>query len=87
MRQKRAKVYRKLMTMYQDSFGFRTPFQILCDASFCLEGARTGLLAVKNTAKLMDELVQGPCTLSESDIWLSSSLRTHVVLTGGARLQ
>ncbi|KAG8996358.1 hypothetical protein FRB94_012342 [Tulasnella sp. JGI-2019a] len=63
MRQKRAKVYRKLMTMYQDTFGFRTPFQILCDASFCLEGTRTGLFTLSNTAKIMAKLVQESSTL------------------------
>lgn len=29
MRQKRAKTYRRVMALYTQTFGFRTPFQIL----------------------------------------------------------
>ncbi|KAI0321708.1 Fcf1-domain-containing protein [Amylostereum chailletii] len=35
MRQKRAKAYRKLMTMYSHTFGFRQPYQILVDSEMC----------------------------------------------------
>lgn len=35
MRQKRAKTYRKLMSLYGLSFGFRQPYQVLVDADFC----------------------------------------------------
>lgn len=31
MRQKRAKAYRKLMHLYSLSFGFRKPYQVLCE--------------------------------------------------------
>ncbi|KZV75574.1 PIN domain-like protein [Peniophora sp. CONT] len=35
MRQKRAKTYRKLMSMYHHSFGFREPYQVLVDSEMC----------------------------------------------------
>lgn len=35
MRQKRAKTYKKLMELYSRTFGFRQPYQVLIDASFC----------------------------------------------------
>ncbi|KAL1669070.1 Fcf1-domain-containing protein [Schizophyllum commune] len=35
MRQKRAKSYRKLMSLYHINFGFRQPYQILVDADMC----------------------------------------------------
>ncbi|EGN96893.1 hypothetical protein SERLA73DRAFT_15076, partial [Serpula lacrymans var. lacrymans S7.3] len=35
MRQKRAKAYRKLMSLYCTSFGFRQPYQVLVDSEFC----------------------------------------------------
>lgn len=36
MRQKRAKTYKKLMELYSRSFGFRQPYQVLVDSSFCV---------------------------------------------------
>ncbi|KAI0079585.1 hypothetical protein K474DRAFT_1591843 [Panus rudis PR-1116 ss-1] len=35
MRQKRAKAYRKLMSLYSMSFGFRQPYQVLIDSEMC----------------------------------------------------
>ncbi|KAL6299026.1 Fcf1-domain-containing protein, partial [Sparassis latifolia] len=35
MRIKRAKAYRKLMSLYSTSFGFREPYQVLVDAEIC----------------------------------------------------
>ncbi|KAJ4001277.1 Fcf1-domain-containing protein [Lentinula boryana] len=35
MRQKRAKTYRKLMSLYSMSFGFRQPYQVLVDSEVC----------------------------------------------------
>ncbi|KAK7064472.1 rRNA-processing protein utp23 [Favolaschia claudopus] len=35
MRQKRAKVYRKLMGLYSRSFAFRQPYQVLVDSEMC----------------------------------------------------
>ncbi|KAN0128365.1 Fcf1 domain containing protein [Lactarius tabidus] len=35
MRQKRSKAYRKLMSMFSTSFGFREPYQVLVDSSMC----------------------------------------------------
>lgn len=40
MRQKRAKVYRKLMHQYELQFGFRDPYQLLVDDTFALALAR-----------------------------------------------
>ncbi|KAH9857848.1 Fcf1-domain-containing protein [Lenzites betulinus] len=37
MRQKRAKAYRKLMSLYSLSFGFRQPYQVLIDSHMCTE--------------------------------------------------
>ncbi|KAG8882970.1 hypothetical protein FRB97_007457 [Tulasnella sp. 331] len=86
MRQKRAKLYRKLMTMYQDAFGFRTPFQILCDVSFCLEVTRSGLLTASNAAKLMDKLVQGPSTLMITQCCIRELYRLGQDVPGSAVL-
>ncbi|PIA15935.1 hypothetical protein COEREDRAFT_92927 [Coemansia reversa NRRL 1564] len=38
MRPKRAKAYKKAMQFYQQSFGFRDPYQILVSPDFVLEG-------------------------------------------------
>ncbi|TFK94286.1 PIN domain-like protein, partial [Polyporus arcularius HHB13444] len=35
MRQKRAKAYRKLMSLYALTFGFRQPYQVLVDSHMC----------------------------------------------------
>ncbi|KAI0348620.1 Fcf1-domain-containing protein, partial [Trametopsis cervina] len=35
MRQKRAKTYRKLMSLYSMYFGFRQPYQVLVDSEMC----------------------------------------------------
>ncbi|KAF8559251.1 hypothetical protein OG21DRAFT_1493186 [Imleria badia] len=35
MRQKRAKTYKKLMSLYSLSFGFRQPYQVLVDSEMC----------------------------------------------------
>ncbi|KAJ4486347.1 Fcf1-domain-containing protein [Lentinula aciculospora] len=35
MRQKRAKTYRKLMSLYSMLFGFRQPYQVLVDSELC----------------------------------------------------
>ncbi|KZT06891.1 uncharacterized protein LAESUDRAFT_652645 [Laetiporus sulphureus 93-53] len=39
MRQGRAKTYRKLMSMYCMSFGFRQPYQVLVDSEMCKHAA------------------------------------------------
>ncbi|KAF8140092.1 Fcf1-domain-containing protein [Boletus edulis] len=36
MRQRRAKTYRKLMSLYSLSFGFRQPYQVLIDSDMCI---------------------------------------------------
>ncbi|KAG8929908.1 hypothetical protein FRC02_004885 [Tulasnella sp. 418] len=63
MRQKRAKSYKKLMAMYHSTFGFRTPYQVLVDSSFCLDGARAGLLKLEAATKLINGVLQGNCKL------------------------
>ncbi|KAI9445144.1 Fcf1-domain-containing protein [Lactarius indigo] len=35
MRQRRSKAYRKLMSMFSTSFGFRQPYQVLVDSTMC----------------------------------------------------
>ncbi|GLB36325.1 putative fcf1 [Lyophyllum shimeji] len=35
MRQKRAKAYKKLMSLYSMTFGFRQPYQVLVDSEMC----------------------------------------------------
>ncbi|KAF8309573.1 Fcf1-domain-containing protein, partial [Clavulina sp. PMI_390] len=40
MRQKRAKTYKKLMKLYSRSFGFRQPYQVLVDSTFCTYAAQ-----------------------------------------------
>ncbi|KAI9592172.1 Fcf1-domain-containing protein [Syncephalis fuscata] len=39
MRVKRHKAYKRLMTLYQFTFGFREPYQIIVDAGFCRSSA------------------------------------------------
>ncbi|KAG8958869.1 hypothetical protein FRC00_002224 [Tulasnella sp. 408] len=63
MRQKRAKTYRKQMTMYQEAFGFHAPFQILMDSGFCTETFRLKLLNTTNVTNLMSRTVQEDCKL------------------------
>ncbi|KAF9514234.1 hypothetical protein BS47DRAFT_1259450, partial [Hydnum rufescens UP504] len=55
MRQKRAKTYRKLMNLYSISFGFRTPYQVLVDASFCAHAAQNKI----DVEKQLDTVFQG----------------------------
>ncbi|KZT74697.1 Fcf1-domain-containing protein [Daedalea quercina L-15889] len=60
MRQKRAKAYRKLMSLYCMSFGFRQPYQVLVDSEMCkasisqkLEFAKQVETVLQGTVKLM----------------------------------
>ncbi|TFK57347.1 Fcf1-domain-containing protein [Heliocybe sulcata] len=43
MRQKRAKTYRKLMSLYCLHFGFRQPYQVLVDSEMCKEAISSHL--------------------------------------------
>ncbi|KAL4243483.1 PIN domain-like protein [Abortiporus biennis] len=47
MRQKRAKAYRKLMSLYCMSFGFRQPYQVLMDSEMCKEAISHKIELVK----------------------------------------
>jgi U3 small nucleolar RNA-associated protein 23 len=69
MRQKRAKVYKRLMALYSMSFGFRQPYQVLVDSTFCE-------YAVKNKieiAKQLDAVLQGQAKPSECGYFTNGS--------------
>ncbi|KIM32854.1 hypothetical protein M408DRAFT_326574 [Serendipita vermifera MAFF 305830] len=55
MRQKRAKAYRKLMAMYELSFGFRQPYQILVDSGMFIEAQDHKM----ELAKQLETVLQG----------------------------
>ncbi|KAM5535389.1 hypothetical protein V8D89_010911, partial [Ganoderma adspersum] len=55
MRQKRAKAYRKLMSLYSMSFGFRQPYQVLVDSHMCKEAMTHKIELVKQ----LDSVLQG----------------------------
>ena len=62
MRQQRAKRYRKAMALYQTSFQFREPYQILLSADFILAAHRFKL----NLASLLERTIQAPLKLSKT---------------------
>ncbi|KAF9270398.1 hypothetical protein L218DRAFT_888885 [Marasmius fiardii PR-910] len=53
MRQKRAKTYRKLMTLYSMSFGFRQPYQVLVDSQMCKEAIEHKIDLVKQLGSVL----------------------------------
>ncbi|KAH8102589.1 PIN domain-like protein [Cristinia sonorae] len=55
MRQKRAKAYRKLMSLYCMSFGFRQPYQVLVDSEMC----KTAISHKYELVKQMGVVLQG----------------------------
>ncbi|OCH96485.1 Fcf1-domain-containing protein [Obba rivulosa] len=55
MRQKRAKAYRKLMSLYSMSFGFREPYQVLVDSEMC----KTSVAQKIDLAKQLGVVLQG----------------------------
>ncbi|THH34113.1 hypothetical protein EUX98_g30 [Antrodiella citrinella] len=55
MRQKRAKAYRKLMSMYSMTFGFRQPYQVLVDSEMC----KTAISAQYELVKQLNVVLQG----------------------------
>ncbi|KIJ68259.1 hypothetical protein HYDPIDRAFT_146125 [Hydnomerulius pinastri MD-312] len=55
MRQKRAKTYRKLMSLYCLSFGFRQPYQVLVDSKIC----RVATEAKYDLQKQLSTVLQG----------------------------
>ncbi|KAH7341893.1 Fcf1-domain-containing protein [Rhizoctonia solani] len=59
MRQKRAKAYKKLMALYSMNFGFRQPYQVLVDSTFCIEVCQHKMDPVKQ----LTTVLQGECKL------------------------
>ena len=55
MRQKRAKAYRRLMSLYTMSFGFRQPYQVLVDSEMC----KTAAESKTELAKQLSSVLQG----------------------------
>ncbi|KAI0036703.1 Fcf1-domain-containing protein [Vararia minispora EC-137] len=55
MRQKRAKAYRKLMSMYHFTFGFREPYQVLVDSEMC----KTAISQKVDLAAQLETVLQG----------------------------
>lgn len=62
MRQQRAKRYRKAMALYQTTFKFREPYQVLLSSDFVLAAHRFKL----NLASLLERTIQGQLKLSIS---------------------
>jgi U3 small nucleolar RNA-associated protein 23 len=62
MRQKRTKAYKKLMALYSMSFGFRQPYQVLVDSTFCTEVCQHKMDPIKQ----LSVVLQGDCKISES---------------------
>ncbi|KAI0762909.1 PIN domain-like protein [Fomes fomentarius] len=58
MRQKRAKAYRKLMTLYSTSFGFRQPYQVLVDSHICKEAVAHKIELAKQLAVVLQGTVK-----------------------------
>ncbi|CAE6446715.1 hypothetical protein ACGC1H_002910 [Rhizoctonia solani] len=59
MRQKRTKAYKKLMALYSMTFGFRQPYQVLVDSTFCIEVYQHKMDPVKQ----LSTVLQGECKL------------------------
>ncbi|OSD03511.1 PIN domain-like protein [Trametes coccinea BRFM310] len=58
MRQKRAKAYRKLMSLYALSFGFRQPYQVLVDSHMCKEAVAHKIELVKQLGVVLQGTVK-----------------------------
>ncbi|CDO72319.1 hypothetical protein BN946_scf184977.g16 [Trametes cinnabarina] len=58
MRQKRAKAYRKLMSLYSLSFGFRQPYQVLIDSHMCKEAVAHKIELVKQLGIVLQGTVK-----------------------------
>ncbi|KAI8995554.1 Fcf1-domain-containing protein, partial [Trametes punicea] len=58
MRQKRAKAYRKLMSLYSLSFGFRQPYQVLVDSHMCKEAVAHKIELVKQLGVVLQGTVK-----------------------------
>src|SRR2546421_8790818 len=73
MRNQRAKKYRKAMAIYQTSFNFREPYQVLLSSDFILAAHRFKM----DLASLLQKTLQAPLKLSTTPDttrdWLMSS--------------
>ncbi|KAI0815180.1 Fcf1-domain-containing protein [Irpex lacteus] len=58
MRQKRAKAYRKLMSLYALSFGFRQPYQALVDSEMCKDAISHKIELVKQLSVVLQGSVK-----------------------------
>ncbi|KAI0824241.1 Fcf1-domain-containing protein, partial [Trametes gibbosa] len=58
MRQKRAKAYRKLMSLYSLSFGFRQPYQVLIDSHMCQEAVAHKIELLKQLGAVLQGAVK-----------------------------
>ncbi|KAI0651775.1 Fcf1-domain-containing protein [Trametes meyenii] len=58
MRQKRAKAYRKLMSLYSLTFGFRQPYQVLVDSHMCKEAVAHKIELVKQLSAVLQGTVK-----------------------------
>ncbi|KAI0932297.1 hypothetical protein AcW2_000968 [Taiwanofungus camphoratus] len=58
MRQKRAKAYRKLMSLYSMSFGFRQPYQTLVDSEMCKASISQKIELVKQLGVVLQGTVK-----------------------------
>ncbi|KAI0724472.1 Fcf1-domain-containing protein [Cerioporus squamosus] len=58
MRQKRAKAYRKLMSLYSMSFGFRQPYQVLVDSHMCKDAIARKIDFVKQLGVVLQGTVK-----------------------------
>jgi len=56
MRQKRAKEYKRVMSMYTSAFGFRQPYQVLFNSDFLLEAGKQKEV---DMFKIVERTVQG----------------------------
>ncbi|KAG8793689.1 hypothetical protein FRC12_001931 [Ceratobasidium sp. 428] len=59
MRQKCTKAYKKLMALYSMSFGFRQPYQVLVDSTFCIDVFKHKI----DPLKQLSTVLQGDCKL------------------------
>ncbi|KAH9082025.1 Fcf1-domain-containing protein [Lactarius deliciosus] len=59
MRHKRSKAYRKLMSMFSTSFGFRQPYQVLVDSTMC----ETAVSSKMDLAAQMESVLVGSVKL------------------------
>ncbi|KAG8739995.1 hypothetical protein FRC10_004874 [Ceratobasidium sp. 414] len=74
MRQKRTKAYKKLMALYSMSFGFRQPYQVLIDSTFCIEVFQHKI----DPAKQLATVLQDDCKLTWSNCISLAPLRNQL---------